>query len=51
MADVDRWQLPDGVEEVLPARAEVVERLRPVPFTHLDLSFKKARLGLQAIVS
>jgi len=28
MATVDRWQLPDGVEEVLPARAETVERLR-----------------------
>lgn len=28
MATVDRWQLPDGVEEVLPARAEVVERMR-----------------------
>jgi len=25
---VDRWQLPDGVEEVLPAQAELVERLR-----------------------
>jgi ATP phosphoribosyltransferase regulatory subunit len=28
MTTVDRWQLPDGVEEVLPARAELVERLR-----------------------
>ena len=28
MATVDRWQLPDGVEEVLPARAAAVERLR-----------------------
>ncbi len=28
MATVDHWQLPDGVEEVLPARAETVERLR-----------------------
>ncbi|PLW81817.1 ATP phosphoribosyltransferase regulatory subunit [Kineobactrum sediminis] len=28
MATVDRWQLPDGVEEVLPAQALVVERLR-----------------------
>ena len=28
MTSVDRWQLPDGVEEVLPARAETVERLR-----------------------
>ena len=28
MTSVDRWQLPDGVEEVLPAQAEVVERLR-----------------------
>lgn len=25
---VDHWQLPDGVEEVLPAQAETVERLR-----------------------
>jgi len=25
---VDHWQLPDGVEEVLPAEAEAVERLR-----------------------
>lgn len=28
MAKVDHWQLPDGVEEVLPAQAEIVERLR-----------------------
>ena len=28
MKMVDHWQLPDGVEEVLPAQAEVVERLR-----------------------
>jgi ATP phosphoribosyltransferase regulatory subunit len=28
MTSVDRWQLPDGVEEVLPAQAEIVERLR-----------------------
>ena len=28
MTTVDRWQLPDGVEEVLPARARTVERLR-----------------------
>lgn len=28
MATVDHWQLPDGVEEVLPARAEAVERMR-----------------------
>jgi ATP phosphoribosyltransferase regulatory subunit len=28
MTAVDRWQLPDGVEEVLPARAATVERLR-----------------------
>lgn len=28
MTTVDRWQLPDGVEEVLPAQAEVVESLR-----------------------
>tara|TARA_R110002110_G_scaffold405241_1_gene624204 strand:- start:36032 stop:37192 length:1161 start_codon:yes stop_codon:yes gene_type:complete len=28
MATVDRWQLPDGVEEVLPERAATVERLR-----------------------
>ena len=28
MTSVDRWQLPDGVEEVLPAQAEVVEHLR-----------------------
>ena len=28
MTTVDRWQLPDGVEEVLPARAELVEHLR-----------------------
>lgn len=28
METVDRWQLPDGVEEVLPARAAAVERLR-----------------------
>ena len=28
MTTVDRWQLPDGVEEVLPARAQTVERLR-----------------------
>jgi ATP phosphoribosyltransferase regulatory subunit len=28
MTSVDRWQLPDGVEEVLPARARAVERLR-----------------------
>ncbi|RLA45214.1 MAG: ATP phosphoribosyltransferase regulatory subunit [Gammaproteobacteria bacterium] len=28
MTMVDRWQLPDGVEEVLPAQAELVERLR-----------------------
>jgi ATP phosphoribosyltransferase regulatory subunit len=28
MVSVDRWQLPDGVEEVLPAQAAVVERLR-----------------------
>ncbi|MDX1733825.1 MAG: ATP phosphoribosyltransferase regulatory subunit [Halioglobus sp.] len=28
MARVDHWQLPDGVEEVLPGQAETVERLR-----------------------
>jgi len=28
MTTVDRWQLPDGVEEVLPAQAVAVERLR-----------------------
>lgn len=28
MTSVDRWQLPDGVEEVLPAEAAVVEGLR-----------------------
>ena len=28
MTTVDRWQLPDGVEEVLPARARAVEKLR-----------------------
>ena len=28
MTTVDRWQLPDGVEEVLPAQAEAIERLR-----------------------
>jgi ATP phosphoribosyltransferase regulatory subunit len=34
MTTVDHWQLPDGVEEVLPAQAESVERLRR---TLLDL--------------
>lgn len=28
MARVDHWQLPDGVEEVLPAQAELAEKLR-----------------------
>ena len=28
MSTVDHWQLPDGVEEVLPAQAESVESLR-----------------------
>lgn len=28
MKNVDRWQLPDGVEEVLPAQAAAAERLR-----------------------
>jgi ATP phosphoribosyltransferase regulatory subunit len=28
MTSVDRWQLPDGIEEVLPARAQAVEDLR-----------------------
>ena len=28
MKMVDHWQLPDGVEEVLPAQAQAVERLR-----------------------
>jgi ATP phosphoribosyltransferase regulatory subunit len=28
MSTVDRWQLPDGVEEVLPVQAAAVERLR-----------------------
>ena len=28
MTTADRWQLPDGVEEVLPARARAVEALR-----------------------
>ncbi|MFK8046817.1 MAG: ATP phosphoribosyltransferase regulatory subunit [Halioglobus sp.] len=28
MTTVDRWQLPDGVEEVLPAQAAAVEQLR-----------------------
>lgn len=28
MTSVDRWQLPDGIEEVLPAQAAVVEDLR-----------------------
>ena len=30
MSTVDHWQLPDGVEEVLPAQAESVESLRRV---------------------
>ncbi len=28
MTTVDRWQLPDGVEEVLPAQAAGIERMR-----------------------
>lgn len=28
MTSVDRWQLPDGIEEVLPRKAAAVERLR-----------------------
>lgn len=28
MTSVDRWQLPDGIEEVLPEQAAVIERLR-----------------------
>ena len=28
MTTLDRWQLPDGVEEVLPAQAATVEALR-----------------------
>ena len=28
MTTVDHWQLPDGVEEVLPAQAASVESLR-----------------------
>ena len=28
MINIDRWQLPDGVEEVLPAQAASLERLR-----------------------
>ena len=28
MATVDHWQLPDGIEEVLPERAEAIEGLR-----------------------
>ena len=28
MISVDRWQLPDGIEEVLPAQAATAERLR-----------------------
>ena len=28
MTTADRWQLPDGVEEILPARARAVEALR-----------------------
>lgn len=34
MTTVNHWQLPDGVEEILPAQAESVERLRR---TLLDL--------------
>ncbi len=30
MTTVDHWQLPDGVEEVLPAQAESVEHLRRI---------------------
>ena len=28
MTNVDRWLLPDGVDEVLPEQAEVVESYR-----------------------
>ncbi|MEM9255702.1 MAG: ATP phosphoribosyltransferase regulatory subunit [Pseudomonadota bacterium] len=28
MTSLDRWKLPDGVEEVLPAQAEAIEQLR-----------------------
>ena len=28
MKNVDRWLLPDGVEEILPAQAQGVEQLR-----------------------
>ena len=28
MATLDRWLLPDGIEEVLPAEAARIERLR-----------------------
>ena len=34
MTLLDHWQLPDGVEEILPAQAESVERIRR---TLLDL--------------
>ncbi|MFT4519926.1 MAG: ATP phosphoribosyltransferase regulatory subunit [Halioglobus sp.] len=30
MTTVDQWQLPDGVEEVLPAQAEAAEQLRRI---------------------
>ncbi len=28
MTTIDRWQLPDGMEEILPAQARVIEQLR-----------------------
>ena len=28
MTSVDRWQLPDGIEEVLPVQAATAEHLR-----------------------
>ena len=42
MATVDRWLLPDGIEEVLPPEAARIEAARrqvldPVSYTHLDV--------------
>ena len=34
MATVDHWQLADGVEEVLPARAEAVDLATPAPASY-----------------
>ena len=46
MTTVDRWLLPDGIEEVLPATAARVEQLRRVLLDRARLDWRRRDFDL-----